>query len=892
MRDAPLLVTLTNPALRRGGGLRNSRHLLNTMNLSHPFLLLLLVQLLPAQPASKRPDAPLPAGVSLKDALGRDNGVRFVDLNGDGFDDLVLSNSERYAIYLFNDIERKNLGWTLGWPHIIREGKAGDANALPPIVTAEGRDAGVTFRDGALWVKGVRRFSFAELCRPPLPPARTPQESLKALRVKPGFRAELVASEPLVQDPIFVDWGADGRMWVVEMADYPFHEHKGRTFPGRVKVLTDTDGDGIYDKATVFLDGLLYPTGLAVWKNGVFIASVPDVFFAEDTDGDGRADKRTHILRGFTAGNPQHLVNGFAWGLDGWLYGGNGDSGGRITEVRSGKTFDLSGRDFRFNPATGEFQLQAGKAQYGRWRDDFGNWFANNNSNLGWHYLLDDRYLARNPRLAVPTVRRDLNRGGNRLFPVSAPIRRLNQPDSVNMLTSGCSLIPYRDTLFGADYAGSVFICEPANNLVHREVLAADGITFNSHRAADEAGSEFLASEDNWSRFTQARTGPDGCLYVVDFYRLILEHPEWIPRQMLEHLDLRAGSDMGRIYRISPGNTPRRAVPRLAALDDAGLGQQLASPNGWVRDTAQRLLLERGAKWSAAALSGSAAAQVQQLWTMHTLGKLQPAQIQTALRSPEARLREHAVRIAETHLRDTTVLATVCDLIHDDDVRVRVQVAFSLGESADARIPATLSALAQRDAATPGMLVALLSSAPQHADARQWQAMLRGTVRPTNIVPPKIITNADPDREKVVKAYAGVGKLIGDPARGHPLYTTLCAACHRLKNEGNEIGPDLGTIADKPAQQLIEAILDPSRAVEQRYLAQTLLLKNGEDLTGMIAEETANSITLKLVTGTTVVLRSDIARRTTSTKSLMPDGLESALTPQQLADLLAWIRAR
>ena len=450
-----------------------------------------------AQTPRPHPEAPLPEGVEGQ------AGLRFVDINGDGHEDIVFSNSEHYGVYLFNDVERKGLGWTIGWPHLIREGKAGDANALP---LTTGDD--VVFKDGAMWVKGVKAMTFAELCRPPAPPARTPEESLKALHVKHGFKAELVAREPLVQDPIFVDWDARGRMWVVEMGDYPFHDHNGETHRGRVKVLEDTDGDGIYDKATIFLDDLTYPTGLACWKNGVIVASVPEVFFAEDTDGDGRADKRTPILQGFTKGNPQHLVNGFAWGLDGWLYGGNGDSGGKITEVKGGAQHDLSGRDFRFNPATGEFQLQPGKAQYGRWRDDFGNWFANNNSNLGWHYFLEDRYLARNPKLAVPTMKHDLNRAGNRMYPVSAPMRRFNQPDTVNMLTSGCSLIPYRDTLFGDAFAGSVFICEPANNLVHREVLEPDGLSFTSHRAADEKESEFLASEDNWSRFTQARTGP------------------------------------------------------------------------------------------------------------------------------------------------------------------------------------------------------------------------------------------------------------------------------------------------------------------------------------------------------------------------------------------------
>ena len=833
------------------------------------------------------PAGPLPPGVSLKDAQGHDNGLRFVDINGDGHDDLIFSNVERYGVYLFNDVERKSLGWLRGWPHIIREGKAGDANALP---LTTGDD--VVFKDEAMWVKGVKAITYAELCRPPAPPARSPRDSLKALHVKPGFVAELVAHEPLVQDPIFIDWGADGRMWVVEMADYPFHEHNGTTHAGRVKVLEDTNHDGVYDKATLFLDGLQYPTGLALWKNGVFIASVPEVFFAEDTDADGKADKRTPILTGFTEGNPQHLVNGFAWGLDGWLYGGNGDSGGLVTDVSTGKKHDLSGRDFRFHPQTGEFQLQAGRAQYGRWRDDFGNWFANNNSNLGWHYFLNDRYVARNPQLAVRTLKQDLNRNGTRLFPISPPVHRLNQPTSVNTLTSGCNLMPYRDDLFGADYASSVFICEPANNLVHRELLVPDGVSFTSRRANDEQESEFLASEDNWSRFTQARTGPDGCLYVVDFYRLILEHPEWIPKQMLAHLDLFAGSDKGRIYRIRPTGKSR-SVTWPSGLSDAELGQLLKSPSGWTRDTAQRLLMECGSAWCSDTFTGSLAAQVQQLWTMHTLGTLKPALLQTALSHEHARIREHAARIAEESISDHAVLNRLIELTQDNDLRVRLQATLSLGEHTGAEMQEVFSRIAKRDASTPAMLIALLSGAPRHPEAAQWQALLKAETKTgSSAPPPKIITNSNPDRAKVVQSYAQVNTLKGDAKNGHLLYIAACSACHRLKNEGNEIGPELSTIATKPTEQLIEAILDPNRAVEQRYLAQTITTKDGKTIVGMIAEETANSLTLKMGGTTEVLLRSQIAKSETSTKSLMPDGLETVLNPQQVADVLAWIRSK
>lgn len=808
-----------------------------------------------------RPEAPLPDGVTVE------KGARFVDLNADGFDDLVYSNDERYGVLIYNDVEKKNLGWLRGWTHVMREGRAGDAHALP--LTTRGD---VEFKDGAMWAAGKRIMSYAELLRPPAPPPRSPEESMRAIHLKPGFQIELVAAEPLVQDPIFVDWDDQGRMWVVEMADYPFHEHQGVIRGGRVKVLSDENGDGRYDKAATFLDDLLYPTGLALWKGGAYIASVPEVFFAEDTDGDGRADRRTPVLGGFHKGNPQHLVNGFAWGLDGWLYGGNGDSGGKVVEVKSGREFDLSGRDFRFHPETREFQLLAGRAQYGRWRDDFGNWFSGNNSNLGWHYFLDDRYLARNPRLAVPSLRQNLNLEGTKVFPVSTPVRRLNQPQSVNRLTSGCSVMPYRDTLFGAAYEGSLFICEPANNLVHREVLEPEGISFTSHRAADEQDREFLASEDHWSRFTQARTGPDGCLYVVDFYRLILEHPEWIPPQMLAHLDLFAGSDRGRIYRVRPVG---EVGPVRLSLD---------SSNGLARDMAQRLLIEKKATWSTETLHETPAIAVQELWTMHTLGTLRPSHLRTALASPSAQVREHAIRLAEG--REMT--ADLVRMKNDPELRVRTQLAFSLGEASNE----TLKALVQAEPANKNLLIAALSSSPNHPEAANWQKALKASPQSSTAPSLQVITNHNPDRDKVVKAYVGVSKLAGDPAKGRTLYLAACSACHRLKNEGNEIGPDLGTVAAKPDEQLLEAILDPNRAVEQRYLTHTIRTRDGKDHTGLLAEETANSLTLKLGTATEVILRADIVKSTPGTQSLMPAGLEAMLKPQDIADVLAWMRAK
>ena len=224
---------------------------------------------------------------------------------------------------------------------------------------------------------------------------------MKSIRVAPGFTVELVAAEPLVKDPIAFDWGADGRLWVVEMGDYPLGvDGKGKP-GGVVRYLEDENGDGIYDKQTTFLDGLGFPTGLLPWRQGSPGRVRPDIFYAEDRDGDGKADFREVLFTGFTEGNQQHRLNGFEVGLDGWIYGANGDSGGNVRSIKTGKLTPIDGRDFRFRPDTGEFEAESGQTQYGRHRDDWGRWFGNNNPNWGWHFVLADHDLKRNPFYAA-----------------------------------------------------------------------------------------------------------------------------------------------------------------------------------------------------------------------------------------------------------------------------------------------------------------------------------------------------------------------------------------------------------------------------------------------------------------------------------------------------------
>ncbi|HMF12456.1 MAG TPA: PVC-type heme-binding CxxCH protein, partial [Gemmataceae bacterium] len=526
----------------------------------------------------------LPAGASFK-ADNYDTGLRFIDLDGDGNDDIVFSNEREYGIYLFTDMEH-------GWSRKVMAGKQGEPGALPPIAI-NGKNNGFFVHGRSLYWQNentnllkdhVDRRSFNELLKDVEPQAKSPEASLKSIQVKPGFAVELVASEPLVQSPIAFAWGPDGKLWVVEMGDYPLGaDGKGKP-GGRIKFLESTKGDGKYDKATVFLDNLSFPTGVLPWRKGVLVTCAPEIFYAEDTDGDGKADVKEVLYTGFVEGNPQHRVNSLVWGLDNWIYVANGDSGGRIKSVKTGKTLDIRGRDLRIRPDTGDLDAVTGGSQYGRCRDDWGNWFGNNNSNPLWHFVLDDHYIRRNPHVAPPEprVHVPVEPGAARVYPISRTLPRFNDPSGANHFTSACSPTIYRDELFGAAFYGNVFISEPVHNLVHREVMAPKGVTFTSRRAEDERDSEFLASSDNWFRPTMIQTGPDGCLWIADMYRQVIEHPEWIPQDWQKKLDLRAGHDKGRIYRIYPKDRKPRAIVRLDKMGAKELVAQLESPNGWV----------------------------------------------------------------------------------------------------------------------------------------------------------------------------------------------------------------------------------------------------------------------------------------------------------------------
>ena len=738
-------------------------------------------------------------------------------------------------------------------------------------------------------------------------PPLSPDESLRCLRTKADIEVQLVAAEPLVQSPVAIDWDARGRLWVCEMFDYPTGVDENWKPGGRIKILSDSDGDGRFDKATVFLDGLPFPTGVMAWRKGALICAAPDIIFAEDTDGDGRADVVKKLFTGFVTDNYQARVNGLAPGLDNWIHGANGLLGGKIRGGAIDGEIDIRGHDFRMNPDTGAFERVAGLTQHGRVRDDWGHWFGCENGRALFHFPLPDHYARRNAKVAAPPpiVNVPAYPDANRIFPISRGLERFNDPQAANHVTSGCGVGIYRDTLLAA-LSGNAFTCEPVHNLVHREVLATDGVTFTGKRADDESTSEFLASTDNWFRPVQARTGPDGALYLVDMYRFLIEHPRWIAAERLAQIDARAGSEMGRIYRVVPKGQPLRAVRDLTKLNAAELAAALDSPNGTERDRVHLELLARADRSASESLARIARnsplpeARVQAICVLDGIRALTSAMVATALNDAHPRVRENAVRLSEKFPADEALRRALLPLANDPDRGVRYQLALTLGECDGASAGETLAKLAASpDAKLPYFRAALLSSAPRHPTA------MSALENPP--LPPAILataTGADLIRLRAapsataascadaLEKYSSVGSLTGVASRGAEVFGGACALCHSFAGIGFDIGPNLATPRDKPVDYWLKNILDPSAAIEPRFLSYIVEAKDGRTFTALMRSESATSHTLAQPGGiVATLLRTEVRSVQPSKMSLMPEGLEERISPQAMADLLAFLRA-
>jgi putative membrane-bound dehydrogenase-like protein len=527
----------------------------------------------------------------------------------------------------------------------------------------------------------------------------SPQESLEYFVVAPGLAIELAAHEPNLIDPIAIRFDEDGRMWVVEMRDYPTGT-PGKKGGSRISVLKDNDNDGFYEAAAVFADGLPFATGLQPWKGGVFVTMAGRVAYMKDTTGDGNADVNETWYTGFSEENTQLRANHPTLALDNYIYVSNGLRGGKIMDASrpNAEPVSISGMDFRFDPLTRKCEAVSGMGQFGLAFDDYGNRFVCTNRNPAIHIVLEDRYLKQNPLVAVDAVSHDVAKAGDesRVFPITRAWTTSNL--HAGQFTAACGLKIYRGDALPAEFYGNIFVCEPTGHLVHREIMKPHGVTFTSrpappltpprNRKGNGRGAEFLASRDEWFSPVNLETGPDGALYIVDMYRAVIEHPEWMPEELRKRPDLLWGNDRGRIYRIVPQNFRRPPAPQLSEKSSTQLAEHFAHPNAWWRETTARLLLERQDKRIGRELATVVAKHRSPLARIHALRTLDGLQVVSknvllhALQDDDPRVAEQAILSVESSAAGAELrLYPTSNLCAHPDARVRFQARLTTGET-------------------------------------------------------------------------------------------------------------------------------------------------------------------------------------------------------------------
>jgi mono/diheme cytochrome c family protein/glucose/arabinose dehydrogenase len=588
-------------------------------------------------------------------------------------------------------------------------------------------------------------------------PVLSPEDELKTFFMPPGYRVELVASEPLIQEPVALDWDTEGRLWAVEMPGFMAditgsNEHEPI---GRVVVLEDVDRDGKMDKRHVFAEGLILARSLKVLDRGVLVAEPPNVWFMRDTNGDLRMDTKELVTKqyGRFEGDPQNNANGFLWALD--------------------NTMHVAGQsDIQLRLKDGVFEVQK-TLQRGEWgvtQDDAGRIYRNTNESALHVDLVPTAYYARNPNLLRTrgSYERlaDENPELNTVWPVRpnpgtnrAYQTGIDRPDgTLAKFTSVCAPVVYRGDRLPSELYGNVFVAEPAANLVARLVLE-HGPTLGARKAYEKG--DFLASTDERFRPVFISNAPDGTLYIADLYRGIIEHRISITvylRDQILSRKLDRPTGLGRIFRVVHDTTKRDMTSRPAAkMSHTDLVNMLSHQNGWWRDTAHRLLVERGAKPvepQLTKLARSAAdprTRLHALWILDGIDAIQPAAVTEALTDAVRDVRLSAIRIAERWLGDANhpIHAAVLKRVDDPDPIVRRQLAASLGVMvpSEARTSAIVTLLSRNgddpvtvDAALsglrgsePAMLERLLAlpvpgSSPQPSGLENAVTMLAATI--------------------------------------------------------------------------------------------------------------------------------------------------------------------
>jgi putative heme-binding domain-containing protein len=499
-------------------------------------------------------------------------------------------------------------------------------------------------------------------------PALSPAEAMAKMQLPPGFKVELAAAEPDVVNPTAFTFDDRGRIWVCESVEYP------RQTPGggfdRVKILEDTDGDGKYEKVTLFKDGLNIPCGVAIGNGGVYVTNSPDILFLKDTDGDGKADTSETILTGFGRADTHELPNSLTWGPDGWLYGMNGVfNPAKVKDPASGKVYEFTCAIWRYHPPTKRFELFA-EGTSNPWGLDYnrqGDWFISACviDHL-WHITQSGYYF----------------RQGGPYPPNTIPINSITTQKHQKAAYAG--LVMYDADVYPPEFRGKLLM----GNL-HGSAINADSLERNGSTYKQTGDPDFLQAEDAWFMPVSQKIGPDGCVYIMDWYdRYHCYQDANRDPKGLDRLK-------GRIYRINYKDTPRPKPFDLAKASPDELIKQLGNTNVWWRRTAQRLLNEKFddsmvSQLQSLALSSdeSTQAPMHALWLLVSRQKLDPAFHLKVLASPRAEVRNWGVKaVGEMGKADAQVLAKLVEMAKSEpspDVRLQIPIAAGRLQPGDA----------------------------------------------------------------------------------------------------------------------------------------------------------------------------------------------------------------